>query len=172
MALCGQPSGSSMTQASYNVYTRKQGNTLRIMSLPSTDLNLFLHVKRAHLHMLLWKVADHLGPPAVSISEYGLEIQDGLICPSIYSGPPEPPLLMNVVVQKARHTRKPTIAVTVLNLAAPSTVSAQPEMCATTHSQRKRTRWRTKHRTITIMKMTMIVMKRTKMKMTSWLIHG
>ena len=49
VALYGQPSSSSMTQARYNVYTRKQGTPMRIMSLPPTDLNLFLHVKRAHL---------------------------------------------------------------------------------------------------------------------------
>ena len=81
VALYGQPSSSSMTQARYNVYTRKQGTPMRIMSLPPTDLNLFRHVKRAHLqlHMLLWKAADQLGPPDVSITEYGWEIQDGLI---------------------------------------------------------------------------------------------
>ena len=101
MALYGQPSGSSMTQARYNVYTRKQGKPMRILLLPSTDLNLFLHVKRAHLQMLLWKPADQLGPPDVSITEYGWEIQDGLICPSIYSGPPGPPLLMNVISCRA-----------------------------------------------------------------------
>ena len=52
MALYGQPSGSSMTQARYNLYTRKQGKPMHIMSLPPTDLNLFLHVKRAQLQML------------------------------------------------------------------------------------------------------------------------
>ena len=93
---------SSMTQARYNVYTRKQGKPMRIMSLPPTDLNLFLHVKRAHLQMLLWKAADQLGPPDVSITAYGWEIQDGLICPSIYSGPPGPPLLMNVISCRCR----------------------------------------------------------------------
>ena len=102
VALYGQPSGSSMTQARYNVYTRKQGKPMRIMSLPPTDLNLFLHVKRAHLQMLLWKAADQLGPPDVSITEYGCEIQDGHICPNIYSGPPGPPLLMNVISCRCR----------------------------------------------------------------------
>ena len=62
VALYVQPSGSSMTQARYNLYTRKQGKPMRIMSLPPTDLNLFLHVKRAHLQMLLWKAADQLVP--------------------------------------------------------------------------------------------------------------
>ena len=177
VALYGQPSGSSMTQACYNLYTRKQGKPMRIMSLPPTDLNLFLHVKRAHLQMLLWKAADQLGPPDVSITEYGWEIQDGLICPSIYSGPPGPPLLMNVISCRCRAEGKAcketkTVASTVLNSAAPCTVSAQPAMRATTHSQRKRTRWKTQHRTNTIMNMTMIVMNRMKMKMTSWLIDG
>ena len=49
---------------------------------------------------------------------------------------------------KARLARKPTVAATVLNSAAPCTVSAQPAMRATTHSQRKRTRWKTQLRTI------------------------
>ena len=53
---------------------RKKGKAMRIMSLPPTDLNLFLHVKRAHLHMLLRKAADKMGPPDVSISEYGWEL--------------------------------------------------------------------------------------------------
>ncbi len=35
VALYGQPSGSSMTQARYNLYTRKQGKPMRIMSLES-----------------------------------------------------------------------------------------------------------------------------------------
>ena len=38
---------------------------------------------------------------------------------------------------KARHARKPTVAVTVLKLAAPATVIAQPAMRATTHSHKK-----------------------------------
>ena len=71
VALYGQPSGSSMTEARYNLYTRKQGKPMRIMSLPPTDLNLFLHVKRTHLQMLLWKAADQLGDPR------------RVICPSI-----------------------------------------------------------------------------------------
>ena len=52
------------------------------MPLPPTDLNLFLHVKRVHLQMLRWKAADLLGPLYDSISEYGRDIKDGIICPS------------------------------------------------------------------------------------------
>ena len=55
-------------------------NLVRIISLPPTDLNLFVHV---HFQMLLWKAADYLGPLDVFISEYGREIKDGIICPSI-----------------------------------------------------------------------------------------
>ena len=102
VALYGQPSSRSMTQAHYNLYTRKQGKPMRIMSMPPTDLNIFLHVKLAHLHMLLWKAADQLGHPDVPITEYGWEIQDGPICPSIYSGPPGSPLLMNVISCRRR----------------------------------------------------------------------
>ena len=71
---------------------------MRIMSLPPTYLNIFLHVKRAHLQMLLWKAADQLGPPNVSITKYGWEIQDGLIC-IVFPGPA---LLMNVISCRCR----------------------------------------------------------------------
>ena len=53
---------------------RKKGKAMRIMLLPPSDLNHYLHVKRAHLHMLPRKEADQLGPPEVSISEYGWEL--------------------------------------------------------------------------------------------------
>ena len=88
-ALYGQPTGTSMTQARYNLYTRKQGKPLRIMLLPPTGTHLYLHVRCAHLQMLLWKATDQQGHPDVSI--------DGITCPSIDSGPPGPPLLMNVI---------------------------------------------------------------------------
>ena len=70
-------SSSSMAQVHYNMYTRK---LVRIMSLPPTELNLFVHV---HFQMLLWKAADYQCPLGASISEYGQVIKDGIICPSI-----------------------------------------------------------------------------------------
>ena len=100
VALYGYPSSSSMTPASYNFYSRNQGKTMRIISLPPTYLTIFLDVKRAHLHnyaTVEGSRPDQLGPPDVSITEYGWEIQDGLICPSIFSGPPGPPLQMNAI---------------------------------------------------------------------------
>ena len=100
--LYGQPTGTSMTQARYNLYTRKQPKPLRIMLLPPTDTNLYLHVRRAHLQMLLWKAADQQEPPDVSIADYGWKIDDRITCPSIDSGPPGPPLLMNVISCRCR----------------------------------------------------------------------
>ena len=70
-------SSSHMAQVHYNMYTRKQ---VRIMSLPPTDLNLYVHV---HFQMLLWKAADYQCPLGVSISEYGRDIKDGIICHSL-----------------------------------------------------------------------------------------
>ena len=69
-ALYGHPTGTSMTQAHYNIHSHKQGKPLRIMYLPPTDIHLYLHVWRAHLQMLLWKAADQQGPPGVDILEY------------------------------------------------------------------------------------------------------
>ena len=101
-ALYGQTTGTSMTQARYNLYTHKKVKPLRIMLLPPTDTNLYLLVRRAHLQMLLWKAADQQGPPDVYIADYGWKIDDGIICPSIDSGPPGPPLLMNVISCRCR----------------------------------------------------------------------
>ena len=70
-------SSRSMAQVKYNMYTRK---LVRNMSLPPTDLNLFVHV---HFQILLWNAADYLGPSDVFISEYGREIKDGILCHSI-----------------------------------------------------------------------------------------
>ncbi|KAK2181855.1 hypothetical protein NP493_378g00033 [Ridgeia piscesae] len=46
-----------------------------LKKLPPTDANLQLHVLRAHLQMLLWKVADQRDPPveARNISQLWLE---------------------------------------------------------------------------------------------------
>ena len=71
------------------------------MLLPLTDINLYLHVRRAHL---LWKAVDQQGPPDVSISENGWKIDDGITCPSIDNGPP--PLLMNVIRRRCRAKNK------------------------------------------------------------------
>ena len=38
------------------------------------------HIKHAHMQMLLWMIAGQLGPPDVSISEYGWKIKDGITC--------------------------------------------------------------------------------------------
>ena len=73
-ALNRQPTGTSMTQARYNMYTRKQGQPPRIMLPLPTDTNLYLHVPRAHLQILLWRATDQQGPPDLSISKYGWKI--------------------------------------------------------------------------------------------------
>ena len=48
-SLYGQPAGTTMGEARYRLYTRKCGRPLKLMSLPPTELNLFLHILRAHL---------------------------------------------------------------------------------------------------------------------------
>ena len=105
-------SSCSVAQVHYSMYTRK---LVRIMPLPPTDLNLFVHV---HFQMLLWKAAHYLGPLDISISEYGREIKDWIICTSIYKA--------NCSCHR--------------NSAAPTTASAQPALCAETHSPRNMTR--------------------------------
>ena len=174
LALYGQPSSSSMTQARYNLYTCKQGKPMRIMSLPSTDFNLFLRVKRTHLQMLLWKAADKLGTPDVSTTEYGWDFQDGLICPSIYSGPPGPPLPMNVISCRCRAEGK---VCTEANCSCQRVKLSCTIYCLCTagvacHNPftKKEDEMEDEEPHTYDHDMTMIVMNR--MKMTSWLING
>ena len=37
----------------HNIYFRKKGKPMRIMALPFIEANLYFHVRRAHLHVML-----------------------------------------------------------------------------------------------------------------------
>jgi len=50
-ALYCQPSGTSMENAYFKLFTKKK--TTKIMTLPPTSANLLLHVLRAHLQVML-----------------------------------------------------------------------------------------------------------------------
>ena len=67
------------------------------MSLPPTDQNLAHHMRRAHLQAMLWKAADQLGPPDISITDYEWEIKDGIPNPTLDGGPPGPKELIDVI---------------------------------------------------------------------------
>lgn len=160
-SLYGQPAGPSMTQARYNLYTRKQGKLLRILSLPPTDQNLYLHVRRAHLQMLLWKAPNKQGPPDVSISEYGWELEDGIAFPCIHSDPPGPPLLMNMISchcqVKGKACKEGNCSCHHEKLAAGIAVSAQLVIRAAIPSQGKRRRKRMMNNMSTNMNMMRIM---------------
>ena len=86
-AMYGQPKGTSMSLARYNLYTRKKGKPLWIMALPPTEANLLLHMKRVHLQVTLWKAADRQGPPILDITKFGWDMKSGLPSPSLDIGP-------------------------------------------------------------------------------------
>ena len=48
----------------------KRKNPPPLKSLPPTNMNLALHIRRAHLQIMLWKAADKANPPAVKITDY------------------------------------------------------------------------------------------------------
>jgi len=96
-ALYGQPPGTSMSMARYQLYSRKKGKPMQIMALPPTEVNLLLHVRRAHLQMMLWKAADQQAPPCVDITQFGWELNDGIPSPVVDIGPPAPQGLIDVI---------------------------------------------------------------------------
>jgi hypothetical protein len=67
------------------------------MLLPPTEKNLYLHILRAHLQVILAKAADQQAPPELDITQYGWEIKDGLPVPRIADQLPGPRDLMDVV---------------------------------------------------------------------------
>lgn len=96
-ALYEQQQGTTMSVARFLMYARKSGKLLKLMSLPPTEANLFLHILRAHLQTILAKSADQQAPPELDITKYGWEIQDGIPVPAISDQPPAPQALMDVV---------------------------------------------------------------------------
>ena len=76
-ALYGQPLGTTTSEARYRIYSRKTGKPIRIMALPPTEVNLYLHVCRAHLQITLWEAADQQGPPKVDITQFGWDVKGG-----------------------------------------------------------------------------------------------
>ena len=88
-AMYGQPEGTSMSLARYNLYTRKKGKPPRIMALPPTEANLLFHMKRVRVQVMLWKAADRQGSlPFVDITKFGWDMKSWLPSPSldIYTG--------------------------------------------------------------------------------------
>jgi len=65
-ALYRQPSGTSMENARFKLFTKKK-KTTNIMALPPTSANLLLHVLRAHLQVMLWKTADQQAPSDITL---------------------------------------------------------------------------------------------------------
>ena len=66
--------------------------------VPPTDAKLALHVQRAHLQMLSWKVADNSDPPDVQLTDYGWEVKEHeYMMPAISPEPAAPSKGMDVV---------------------------------------------------------------------------
>ena len=97
-ALYRQPSGTSMENARFKLFTKKKKAT-KIMALPPTSANLLLHVLRAHLQVMLWKAADQQAPPDQSsdITHFGWIIQNDIPIPAIAPGAPAPPELIDLI---------------------------------------------------------------------------
>ena len=61
-----------------------------IMALPFTEPNKYRHIRRAHLHTMLWKAADQQGPPKVDIKQFACEVKGGISSPRVDIGLPHP----------------------------------------------------------------------------------
>ena len=72
-SLYNQKKNTSMNALQLKIFC-KQKNPPALKSLPPTDFNLALHIQRAYLKMMLWKVADKRDPPPVQTVDYGWEI--------------------------------------------------------------------------------------------------
>ena len=78
-----------------NVFKEKDPN---IKTLPVTDPALDEHIKRAHLQIMLWKVAYQTHPPIVSLKEFCWHVEaDGVPKPSPGISAVVAPELMEVI---------------------------------------------------------------------------
>ena len=95
-ALYGQKSGTPMVGAMYNLYTKTKVKP-RLRNLPPNSTNRLLHVQRAHLQMTLWMAADQNSPPDMDMSNFGWEMNAGVLSPCIDPGPTGHPALKDVI---------------------------------------------------------------------------
>ena len=56
------------------------------MALLFTEPNEYLHIRRAHLNIMLWKAADQQGPPKVDIKQFDCEVKGGIPSPRVDIG--------------------------------------------------------------------------------------
>ena len=87
---------TSMNRLRHAIFVSTK-NTPKIKTLPPTDPALDEHIKRAHLQTMLWKAADEVQPPYVSISEFGWDVIDGVPTPRTGVSQCAPTQLMKVV---------------------------------------------------------------------------
>ena len=81
------------------IYQRCQSNMPPIKALPPTSPNFASHMKRAHLHVMMWKAPAKRAPPtaaaAANISKVGWEVRDGVVfIPGIHTGSSPPVQVM------------------------------------------------------------------------------
>ena len=85
------------TTVSYYQLVPLQTHILLVMALPHTETNRYLHVRRAHLQMMLWKATDQQGPPNVDITKFGWEVTEGIPSACIVTGLHAPQSLIYVI---------------------------------------------------------------------------
>ena len=94
LALYGQKKTDSLNTASYTCKMYMSRNKPPpLKNLPTTDINLQLHVVRAHLKIMLWKGADQRHPPvdARDIRRFDWDVKEGgVVTPSFSNAPIAP----------------------------------------------------------------------------------
>ena len=63
------------------MYTWQSGKFMKLLALPSTELNIFLHTLCAYLQTILAKSADQQGPQELDITICAWEFKDGVPTP-------------------------------------------------------------------------------------------
>ena len=85
-----------MVGAMYNLYTKTKVKS-KLRNRPPNSTNLLLHVQRAHLQVTLWMAADQNSPSDMDMSNFGWEMNAGVLSQCIDPGPTGPPALKDVI---------------------------------------------------------------------------
>ena len=110
VALYGQLPRVSMECACFTLLTKNKKSP-KVIALPPTSSNLLLHVLRAYLQVMLWKMADQQASPeeSANITRFGWKIQEGIPVPVTAERDPASPQLIDVIQCKCRaHDKKCT----------------------------------------------------------------
>ena len=101
----GQTKGTSWAEARYLLHTLKRGKHLKVMSLPPTTPNLFLHILQVDHAIMIGEAVDQQSPPHIHFAKFVWDINGDFLILANANQLTEPPELIQIIACKLHSNR-------------------------------------------------------------------